>query len=227
MLTQHYWRCQWNWAKANFCQMTTTTVSTMPSSSVRRERLNRFSAGCILLFLLGLVIAVGPVRAAKIDDAITVLYATLKPAEDNWVVDAAFGVRLNRTQEEALKKGIPLYFVTEFELQRVRSWWFNEDLATTSRIGRLNYSPLTRRYQVETVDNFKAYDTLPEALAELGRIEKWIINPNKKLKAGNSYLAAIRMRLDLGLLSKPLQINALATGKWEVEGNWHEWEVTP
>jgi hypothetical protein len=35
------------------------------------------------------------------------------------------------------------------------------------------------------------------------------------------------MRLDLGLLSKPLQINALATGKWEVEGDWYEWEVTP
>jgi hypothetical protein len=199
----------------------------MPSSSARSEFVNKFSASSLLLFLLCLFFAAAPVRAAKTDEAITVLYATLTPMEDNWVAKAALNVKLNRTQEEALKKGIPLYFVTEFELQRVRSWWFNEDLVVTSRIGRLSYSPLTRRYQVETVEGFKAYDTLPEALTELGRIENWAITPIKTLKPGNTYLAAIRMRLDLGLLSKPLQINALATGKWEVEGDWHEWEVTP
>jgi hypothetical protein len=184
-------------------------------------------AGRVFLFLLGLLFAAMPVCAAKTDEAITVLYAELKPAEDSWVLNAAFNVRLNRTQEDALKKGIPLYFVTEVELQRVRSWWLNEDLVVTSRIGRLNYSPLTRRYQVEAIEGFKAYDTLPEALAELGRIENWVVTTKKTLRPGNTYKAATRMRLDLGLLSKPLQINALATGKWEVEGDWHEWEVTP
>jgi hypothetical protein len=199
----------------------------MPFFSVRKALLNRFPAGGVLLFLLCLLFAAAPLREARADEAITVLYATLKPAEDHWAVDAAFNVRLNRTQEEALKKGIPLYFVTEVELERVRTWWLNEEIAVSSRIGRLNYSPLTRRFQVETVEGFKAYDTLPEALVELGRIEKWAIISNKLLKSGNKYLAAIRMRLDLGLLSKPLQINALATGKWEVEGDWYEWEVTP
>jgi len=186
-----------------------------------------FARGRIFPFLLCLLFAVLPLHAAKADDAITVLYAELKPADDSWVLNAAFDVRINKTQEEALKKGIPLYFVTEVELQRVRSWWLNEDIVVTSRIGRLNYSPLTRRYQVEAVEGFKAYDTLPEALAALGRVENWVVTTKKTLKPGNAYQAAIRMRLDLGLLSKPLQINALATGKWEVEGSWHEWGITP
>lgn len=168
-----------------------------------------------------------PVQRADADDAVTVLYATLQPSGDEWVLNASLNVRLNRTQEEALKKGIPLHFVTEARIQRVRWWWFNEDLAVASRIGRLNYNPLTRRYQVETVDGFKAYDTLPAALAELGRIENQAIQPAKALKPGRTYLAALRMRLDVGQLSKPLQINALASGKWDVEGDWHEWEVTP
>lgn len=188
----------------------------------------RFLTRCLFSFLLGAQLFAVPAHAAKVDEAITVLFADLKPVEDQWALNAAFNVHLNRTQEEALKKGVSLYFVTEAELQRVRGWWwFNEDLAIVSRIGRLNYSLLTRRYQVETVENFKAFDTLPEALAELGRIGNWVITPKKTLKAGNTYLAAIRMRLDLGLLSKPLQINALATGKWEVEGEWYEWEITP
>lgn len=199
----------------------------MPCSSAPEKLPCSFACGCIFPFLFCLLFAAMPVRAAKADDAITVLYAGLKPAEDGWVLNAAFDVRLNKTQEEALKKGIPLYFVTEAELRRVRSWWFNEDIAAVSRIGRLNYSPLTRRYQVEVVEGFKAYDTLSEALVGLGRIENWVVTMKKTLKPGNTYLAAVRMRLDLGLLSKPLQINALATGKWEVEGSWHEWEITP
>ena len=168
-----------------------------------------------------------PLKPAQAEDAVTVLYAALQPSGDDWVLDAALNVRLNKTQEEGLKKGIPLNFVTEFKLQRMRSWWFNEDVAVASRTGRLNYSTLTRRYQLETAEGFRAYDTLPEALAELGRIESWTIAPGKSLKAGNAYKLALRMRLDVGQLSKPLQINALASGKWEVESDWHEWEVTP
>lgn len=200
----------------------------MPFCSVLSESLKRFLPRYVFLLLLGFQMAFMPAHAAKLDEAITVLYAEFKPTDDQWVLNAAFTVRLNRTQEEALKKGVSLYFVTEAELERVRGWWwFNEELIVASRIGRLNYSLLTRRYQVETVESFKAFDTLYEALAELGRIENWAIAPKKTLKSGNTYLAAIRMRLDLGLLSKPLQINALATGKWEVEGEWHEWEITP
>ena len=207
--------------------MMTTTVFTMPSSSVPRRRQNSFSAGRCLLFLLCLAFAAMPIKADVADDAVSVLYATLKPADDNWVLDAALNVRLNRTQEEAVKKGIPLNFVTEVKLQRVRTWWFNEDIVVTGRIGRLNYSPLTRRYQIESAEGFKAYDTLAEALAELGRSENWAIASSKTIKPGNVYLSALRMRLDVGQLSKPLQINALSSGKWEVESDWHEWEVTP
>lgn len=191
-----------------------------------------FSTRCFSVFsavfiLLSLGAASPPALAEKQEESITVQTAQLKQSGDNWTLNAEFNVHLNRTQEEALKKGVTLHFVTDFELERVRSWWLNESLTEANRIGRLNYSPLTRRYQVETVEGYKAYDTLAEALAGLGRIEGWVIALKKTLKPGERYLAAIRMRLDLGLLSKPLQINALATGKWDVEGDWHEWEVAP
>lgn len=179
------------------------------------------------MLLLGMILFAFPFRTASAEDAITVLFATLKPVNENWAVDAAMNVRLNRTQEEALMKGIPLQFVTEFELERVRTWWLNEELVATSRSGRLSYSPLTRRYQVESVEAYKAFDTLLEALTELGRIEKWVVATSKTLKPGNTYIASIRMRLDTGQLSKPLQISALASGKWDAGGDWHKWEVSP
>ncbi len=180
-----------------------------------------------LLILFWLYAATSPALAGKPEESITIQSAQLRQSGENWVLNAEASVKLNKTQEEALKKGVTLHFVTDFELERVRSWWLNESLIEANRIGRLNYSPLTRRYQIETTEGYKAFDTLPEALAGLGLIEGWVIAPKKALKQGERYLAAMRMRLDLGLLSKPLQINALATGKWDVEGDWHEWEVAP
>lgn len=180
----------------------------------------------VLVFLGCLILLAPSVLAGKQDESISVQSALLKQGSEGLAVNAEFRVLLNKTQEEALRKGVTLHFVTDFELERVRSWWLNESLAQANRIGRLNYSPLTRRYQVETVEGFKAYDSLEDALIGLGRIDNWLVAPKKSLKSGERYLAAIRMRLDLGLLSKPLQINALATGKWDVEGDWHEWEVT-
>jgi hypothetical protein len=179
------------------------------------------------LALACLLLMITPALAAKPEESIAVESAQLKQVGDQWTLSAEFAVQLNKTQEEALKKGVTLHFVTDFELERVRSWWLNESLTQANRIGRLNYSPLTRRYQVETIDGYKAYDTLADALDSLGRIDGWAVAPKRMLKPGERYLAALRMRLDLGLLSKPLQINALATGKWDVEGDWHEWEVAP
>lgn len=202
-------------------------ASTMPCSCARAIPGNSFSLARGLLLLCGLLLAAASLRVEAASDAVTVLFASLKPAEDDWVLNAALNVRLNRTQEDALKKGIPLNFVTEVRLQRVRPWWFNEDIAVVSRSGRLSYNLLTRRYQLESADGFKAFDTLAEALAELGRVDNRPVVPAKSLKPGNTYVAALRLRLDVGQLAKPLQINALASGKWEVESDWYEWEVTP
>lgn len=182
-----------------------------------------------VIYFLAAFLALGamPAQAAKSDELVSVLYATLKPANDNLVLNAALTVRLNKTQEDALKKGLSLHFVTDFELERLRSWWFNESLIAVSRGGRLSYNLLTRRYQIETADSFKAFDTLAEALTELGRIDLWAVGPKKPLKPGEHYVAAMRLRLDQGQLPKPLQINALTSGKWEVESEWHTWEPNP
>jgi hypothetical protein len=64
-------------------------------------------------------------------------------------------------------------------------------------------------------------------LAELGRIDNWVVGAKKSLKPGERYVAALRMKLDQGQLPKPLQINAIASSKWDVEIDWHKWEISP
>ena len=58
--------------------------------------------------------------------------------------------------------------------------------------------------------------------------------PDKTLAADKSpakkrtvYLAGLRMKLDLTQLPKPLQVNALASKEWNLDSEWHRWNVAP
>jgi hypothetical protein len=47
------------------------------------------------------------------------------------------------------------------------------------------------------------------------------------LKKRDGYQAGLRMKLDLAQLPKPLQLNALASKDWNLDSEWHRWNVTP
>lgn len=47
------------------------------------------------------------------------------------------------------------------------------------------------------------------------------------VKKRDVYQAGLRMRLDLAQLPKPLQVNALASKDWNLDSEWHRWNVTP
>ena len=46
-------------------------------------------------------------------------------------------------------------------------------------------------------------------------------------KKNGDYIAAVRMRLDVTQLPKPLQVNALATEDWSLDSDWYRWIVQP
>ena len=62
--------------------------------------------------------------------------------EDGFVLNAEFDVAINATLEEALQKGMPLYFVLEFELSRPRWYWLDEKVLVNSTVSTA--SPGTR-----------------------------------------------------------------------------------
>lgn len=46
-------------------------------------------------------------------------------------------------------------------------------------------------------------------------------------KRNTAYVAGLRMKLDLAQLPKPLQVNALTSKDWNLDSEWHRWNVTP
>jgi len=186
---------------------------------------NAFS--CLWVRLALVLLGMAFVAHTSAAEGIQVKSAELKLNNDAYELNAEIAISLSKNLEDALKKGLVLHFQTEFELSRLRSWWFNESVTEASRASILSYHLLLRRYYLETNYQLKTYDTLNEALAALGHIEGWPVAERKLLKPKQPYKGELRLRLNVSQLPKPLQINALSGVKWEAEGEWYQWTFEP
>ena len=74
----------------------------------------------------------------------------LLAVDDGLAVSADFRFELNPRLEEAVTKGVVLYFVAEFEINRPRWYWLDEKLASRSQTFSLSYHALTRQYRLST-----------------------------------------------------------------------------
>lgn len=182
---------------------------------------------CAALLAVGaLVVAAAPADAS---DRIEVRSAELRPADDGdgLALDATFDFDLPWVLEDAVSRGVPLYFVVDFELYRSRWYWFDERRATASLTYRLSYSPLTREYRLARGTLALPFDTLGEALTILRRVSNWTVVERGALTAGASHWAQVRMRLDTAQLPRPFQIGAITSRDWTLVSEWRNVPVRP
>ena len=172
------------------------------------------------LLLGGWLIVAGGALAS---DKSTVKQAGIRATSQGYLLDADVDIVLNRTLEDALSKGINLYFLLELELTRPRDWWLDEDIAEPVRKLRIYYHLLLRRYVVEIGYTTRTVATLGEALALLGKVDDWQVLERGALKTGRHYDARLRLRLDTAQLPKPLSIGAVTSDKWELATPWYGW----
>ena len=160
---------------------------------------------------------------ALASDKSMVRQAAIRAVPQGYVLDADIDIVLNQTLEDALTKGINLYFLVELELTRPRNWWLDEDIAEPVRKLRIYYHLLLRRYVVEMGYTTQTVATLDEALALLGKVVEWQVLERGALKPGQRYDARLRLRLDTAQLPKPLSIGAVTSDKWELATPWYAW----
>ncbi len=183
----------------------------------------KFSRLCALA-LCALTLAFGAVAHAE---GIEVRNAALVAGEEGYFLEADFEIALNPTLEEALNKGVPLYFLLEFEVIRPRWYWLNEKVLNNQQQYRLAYNALTRQYRLGLGSLFQNFASLSETLDFLSRVRRRQVLEQGTLTKGTTYVAGVRMRLDVSQLPKPFQLNALASRDWNFGSEWHRWSVTP
>ena len=148
-------------------------------------------------------------------------------ADDAYVLEAQFDIQLTPTLEEVLNKGVPLYFVLEFELIRPRWYWFNDRVVSLQQQYKLQYNALTRQYRLGVGSLYQNFASLPEALEVMSRLRRRQEFEPGTLRKDTTYIAALRFRLDTSQLPKPFQLNALGSSQWHITSDWYRWTVTP
>ena len=82
--------------------------------------------------------------AAATADEIEVRAASLAATDEGIVFNGDFELDLTARLEEALAKGVPLYFLVEFECYRPRWYWLDERIGTAALTLRSSLSPAPR-----------------------------------------------------------------------------------
>ena len=175
------------------------------------------------LIVLFLALTSALATAAEIE----VLNIQLAPADDGgYVLSADMAIDFSPRLEEAVSKGLALYFLAEFELSRPRWYWFDEKLVKTHQTWRLTYHALTRQYRLSTGALHQSFSSLDEALRVLSRLRNWQVLAADRVLPGESFDAALRMRLDTTQLPKPFQIEAISNRDWILSSDWKRWLFT-
>mgnify|MGYP000334769142 CR=1 FL=1 len=183
------------------------------------HRIKQFILLCLMLF--GIFATTASAEGIKIKSF------ELEKVEGDWLLNASFQIELAPGLEDAVQKGVVLYFQTEFELTRGRWYWFDEKPAIAQRQTRLSYQPLTQQYRIASEGLTFSARTLSEALQGVGSIGGWRVIDNTQLDPGKLYTASLRMTLDLSKLPKPFQVNALNNRDWNVSSDWLRFPFSP
>jgi len=173
-------------------------------------------------------------------EGISVNKAEVRLTEDGYQLSASYDISLTEVMQQALSRGIPLYFVGEFSLIRPRWYWLDQEVFQAEQTIKLSYNVLTRQYRISRGSLFQNFTSLEDALNILARQNSTII-PAKLLKKEEGYIAewtewirrqgnyfaAVRLRLDNTQLPKLLQMNALSGSDWTLNSDWYRWEISP
>ncbi len=130
--------------------------------------------------------------------------------------------------EEALKKGVTLYFVTDVEITQERWFIYQQRVVQVERHVRLFYQPLTRRWRVNVssqpfspsslgISLGQSYDTVEEAMGAVKKIVQWRVGQAADYRPDLKQVVTLNFKLDLKQLPKPLQIGAAGQRDWDIE----------
>ena len=151
----------------------------------------------------------------------------LERIDDGLWLSTQLAFELPGVVEDALLKGIPIYFVAEADVLRERWYWVNRRLSTVQRHLRLSYHPLTRRWRLNVTAGevsplaqglalSQNFDSLQDAMAAVRRIVHWRIAELADIEAGPRHSVEFRFRLDVAQLPRPLQIGTLGQSDWQI-----------
>jgi hypothetical protein len=136
--------------------------------------------------------------------------------DEGLVLSFAARFELSKPIEEALQKGVPLFFVAQAEVFRDRWYWRDKEVGSSTRTWRLAYQPLTRKYRVTYGGLSQHYDNLSDALVAVSRSVNWKLVDAGQLDDGKHYVE-FSYQLDTTQMPRPMQIGIGGQSDWSLK----------
>ena len=178
----------------------------------------------LLVACVCLLLAPSPSAAAPTE----ITQLRVERADDGVYLSANVRFDVPAVVEDALLKGIAIFFDVEADIYRDRWYWTDPRVASAARTLRLAYQPLTGRWRVNIVSGLitsssglratlnQNYETLPEALSAIQRLTRWKIADASEIEADANYALELNFRLDLSQLPRPFQIGVAGQRDWTI-----------
>jgi hypothetical protein len=185
--------------------------------------LERAAFACALVLVLLLTALGGPARADA--GATEITHMQVERGDDGILLSATVKFDLPTVIEDALAKGIPMYFVAEAAIYRDRWYWYDKRVSYAARHMRLAFQPLTRRWRLQVSANpignsgmvlGQMFDTREEAMAAIQRTSRWRIADPSTVDPDSTQTVEFRFRLDVSQLPRPFQIGAVGQSEWNI-----------
>lgn len=165
------------------------------------------------LFVCVLLLAVASPAARA--EAIALDGFELARNEEGLLLSFAARFQLAPAVEDALQKGVPLYFEARAEVFRDRWYWRDKQVSSVTRTWRLAYQPLTRKYRVTFGGLIQHYDSLPDAMVAVSRTANWKLAEASQLDDGRHYVE-FSYQLDTTQMPRPMQIGIGGQSDWSL-----------
>ena len=140
---------------------------------------------------------------------------------------------VSHAMQEALQKGVPLYFVASAQVVKERWYWRDAVLAQVNRHMRLGYQPLTRRWRVNSsssplatsglgVSLSQNFDSLEDAVAAMGRFAHWQITGPELVSKLDGHEVQFSFDIDARQLPRPFIIGQAGNADWALSTSYVE-----
>lgn len=164
-------------------------------------------------WLVAALLAALPARAQGIE----VNTLQLGRADGALTLEFNLRLKLSHALEDALQRGVPMYFNAEATLYRSRWYWRDERVARIERTWRLAYQPLTASWRLSLGGLAQTFATLADALAPMSRVSGWRLVDLDRIEPGERYYVDFSWRLDSSQLPQPMQIDLGSDWKLAIE----------
>jgi hypothetical protein len=185
-----------------------------------------WTAACLLLLAC---LWFAPHAGAQDETSLEIRSARLELVEGIYQLDTALTLNLPPEARRAIEAGLTLHLAYEIQLNRVRRYMLDAEVATLVQSYELTYHAVSQRFLLRNLNTGEQEDfgSLESALTALTNITSLPVIDASLVEGGVPYEARIRAVVDLSAAPDALKWLLFWTDDWSSSSEWYAWTLRP